>query len=500
MSDALALLDARILPARADGADAVLVRAGRIVAVDSSAAVQRACGPEVTRIDLRGRVLVPGFQDAHFHFLQYGQWLARPSLAACRSLDEWRAMLDDALRAAPGTDVLFAEGWDESGWTTRTRPARADLDALAPGRPVVARRVCGHFAVANSAALRLLASRWNGPGIDPASGHVDEEPALALDELFPPDAAGARAALDAAARACAALGITTACDFLRPRALDAYAVALREADLGVRVTAWVLEDCMAPDGSIPRDPGTSDRFVVRGLKIFGDGTIGGRTAALFEDYADRPGTRGRLLVEPARMAALVARAHRAGRAVAIHAIGDRTIAVALDAFAAAPREENEARGHRIEHLELPRREDIERLPALGVRPCVQPNFLRWAGPDGLYETALGAARLRGMNPFRTLVDAGARPFFGSDGMPAGPGSGIRAARDHPVVSERLSPDLAIRLYTEEAAVPGRAVTGRIAPGEIADLAVFADRPDRLPDPGRADLTLVDGRIVHGAAA
>jgi hypothetical protein len=264
----------------------------------------------------------------------------------------------------------------------------------------------------------------------------------------------------------------------------------------VRITAWVLPDCLAEDGSVPDDPGSSDRFHVRGLKVFGDGTIGGRTAAVFEDYADRPGVRGGMLLPRERLRALVGRAHRAGRAVAIHAIGDRTIATCLDVLEELPPADVAERGHRLEHVELIRPEDILRLARSGARPCVQPNFLRWAGPGGLYETALGCTRRDRMNPFRSLVDAGCRPFFGSDGMPASPARGIAWALDHPVPGERLDRDTAIRLYTEEAATPGRPARGRIAVGEIADLAVLADVPERLGGDGEVDLTLLDGRIVH----
>lgn len=508
MSDTLALLHARLLPSRADDADAVLVRGGRILQVGRSDEIERALPPGAERIDVGGRVVVPGFQDAHFHFLQYGRTLLRPSLAACSSREEFLASIDDAHRRGPGHAPLFLENWDASTWRPRRErsagsaaeasqlPERSDLDAIAADRPIVARHVSGHFALVNGAALSLLAERWHGDGVAARTGHVVEEPALELDELFPPDETEASAALHAAGAACLALGITTTCDFLRPRGLATYAHALDRADLSVRVTAWVLPECLAADGAIVGDPGASERFVVRGLKIFCDGTIGGRTAALFEDYTDRPRERGRLLLSRSELVELVRRAHGAGRPVAMHVIGDRAIAEALDVLAELPQEEIAERGHRLEHVELPRREDRMRLAALGVRPCVQPNFLRWANPGGMYESALGAGRLQRMNPFRSLLDDGCRPFFGSDGMPASPATGIRHALEHPVSSERLSRDQAVRLYTEEPATPGRASQGRLLAGEPADLAVLADFPERLHDPGEADLTILGGRVVH----
>ncbi|MBZ0268819.1 amidohydrolase family protein, partial [bacterium] len=216
------------------------------------------------------------------------------------------------------------------------------------------------------------------------------------------------------------------------------------------------------------------------------------------DYADRPGGRGGMLVEPAAMSRSVARAHADGYAVAIHAIGDRAIGHALDSFAALPRDEVQGRGHRIEHAEMAGPAHRERMRAMDVRPCVQPNFLQWAAPGGLYETALGPERLAAMNAFASMRREGCRPFFGSDGMPPSPSFGLRHAVRHPIAAERLPADDALRLYTEAAAdgVPGHACRGRIAPGEIADLAVFAAEPSTLPFPGEADLTILGGAVVH----
>jgi predicted amidohydrolase YtcJ len=195
-------------------------------------------------------------------------------------------------------------------------------------------------------------------------------------------------------------------------------------------------------------------------------------------------------------------AHDAGWSVAVHAIGDRAIDAVLDAFAALPAGSTQDRGHRMEHVEMARPSDRERMRSLGIRPCVQPNFLQWAGPGGLYQRALGPERLARMNPFRSFLDEECHPFFGSDGMPTSPVLGLRLAVNHPVESQRLSGDEALRLYTEAAAdgVPGHPVSGRIEPGEVADLAVFSTDPETMPDPGLADLTVLDGRIVHRSEA
>jgi hypothetical protein len=495
----LALVNARLRPLRPDDADGVLVRNGRIARVGPSAGIRADASPDAEIVDLGGRVLTPGIQDAHFHFFQAGIHARRPTLAGCRSLEDFRAAVSAALSELPGSEPLAFESWDETMWNAPDVPTRETLDALDRRRPIIARRICGHFTVANTPGLQLLSERWNGPGIDFEAGHLVEEPSLDLDQLLLPDEDEARLVFEAADRLCLERGITTACDFLRPGMLQRWVERVERGEGGVRVNAYLMEWCFEQPELVARARG--DRFAVRGLKIFSDGTIGGRTAAVMEPYADRPGGRGDLLVEPDALVRSVRTAHDAGWSVAVHAIGDRAIGTVLDAFAALPTGSTEGRGHRMEHVEMARPRDRDRMRALGVRPCVQPNFLQWAGPDGLYERALGAERLARMNPFRSFLEEGCHPFFGSDGMPTSPVLGLRLAVNHPVESQRLSGDEALRLYTEAAAgVPGHAVSGRVEAGEIADLAVFPTDPETMPDPGLADLTVLDGRIVHRSEA
>jgi predicted amidohydrolase YtcJ len=446
-------------------------------------------------VDLAGRVLVPGFHDAHLHLLHLGIQAGRLSLASCRS----RAELADTVRAArdrePTSGFLIAENWDETVWDRPVPPDRALLDEVVPDRPLILRRVCGHAAVANSPALRRLRETWGGAGVDFATGVLLEAPVLHLDDLFPPGADESRRAFAWSSRHCLARGVTTASDFLRPRACRAYRDVLAAGDLPLRVNAWFYEECLDEPGLLETLPAT-DRFALRGLKLFADGSIGARTAALAEDYAGSPGRRGSLLLADAALAASLQRAHAAGWAVAIHAIGDRAITQVLDAFAALPPAENRDRRHRIEHLELPRPADVRRLGAVGVRPCMQPNFSgRWGGPGGLYEQALGPARLRASNPFRTVLEQRCGLFFGSDGMPVSPLFGIRSALNHPTAAQRLTFAEALDLYTVAGAraVRGDDRSGRLAAGCDADLAVLADLGG-----DEVALTVVAGRVVHGA--
>ena len=202
----LALTHARLVPSPASpGPDAVLIRGDRITRIGPTAGILAEAG-DAEVIDLGGRVLVPGFQDAHFHFLQFGITLGRAQLGGCHSLEEFLAGVEAAVAAAPPDELVVVESWDETGWEKPIRPTRRDLDALAPDRPVIARRVCGHVGVANGPALAQLAGRWTGGGVDPATGLLDEGPVVVLDDLFPPSPAGAAEAVARAGRRCRSSG------------------------------------------------------------------------------------------------------------------------------------------------------------------------------------------------------------------------------------------------------------------------------------------------------
>jgi predicted amidohydrolase YtcJ len=235
---------------------------------------------------------------------------------------------------------------------------------------------------------------------------------------------------------------------------------------------------------------------LRGIKIFADGSIGARAAALFAAYKDRPDECGQLFHTDAELRRRVHAGHAAGWTIAIHAIGDRAIAQVVDAFAELPPDEIRAHRHRIEHFELPRDREIDRIAELGVRPCVQPNFVGlWGGSGQLYETALGAERAGRMNPFAELVRRGTGVFFGSDGMPASPLFGIRSAERHPVPGQQIDRGLACLLYTEAAAegVTGTADPARLREGAAADLVAWSPEPEQRND---VDLTILGGRVVH----
>ena len=496
----LALLGGRLLPDPGGEADSILIVDGRIAAVDTERRIRETSPPQAELVDVGERWISPGFHDAHFHFLQTGLKAARPSLRGCRSLEDLLDATADAVTRNRGRRPLVLEDWDQNQWAEPRMPTRSDLDRVVPDHPVILRRVDDHTAVANDAGLARLADVWPEKGWESGDGLVREGPIRHLESLFPPTAEELLQAFATCGRICHSIGVTTTTDFLTADAVRHYRDHLRDHELPVRVSAYAVDEGDGPGGPLEELPST-DRFRLAGTKIFADGSIGGRTAALFEGYDDDPENSGLLVHEPSRLRSMIARGHDSGRQVAVHAIGDRAIAVVLDAFEALPPDEVRARGHRMEHVELPRARDVDRLARLGVRPCPQPNFVgQWAAPGGLYERALGPERLRRMNPIGTLLRAGARPFFGSDGMPASPLFGIRSALRHPVEDERLTFEEAHRLYTVEAAdavVPDR-LSARLEVGRDGDLVVLSGVPQDPPerDEEWIALTVLAGRIVH----
>jgi predicted amidohydrolase YtcJ len=234
------------------------------------------------------------------------------------------------------------------------------------------------------------------------------------------------------------------------------------------------------------------------VKTLTDGSIGGRTAKVSTPYEDGEGT-GQWVVPPEELDEIVSRADAAGLQAVAHAIGDEAITAVLDAF-----DRTDAPGaarHRVEHAEMLTDEHIERFAASGAVASVQPNFLKWAGPDGLYEDRIGTERRRRTNRYRDLLDAGARLAFGSDCMPLDPLLGVHHAVNAPAEGQRLTVTEALRAYTLGGAYAGfdEDRMGTVEPGKLADLVVLERSPwEHAEDIVDVDVTMtvVDGEIVY----
>jgi len=482
----------------------VVVRGDRIAEVGDAPPPSGA-----TVLDLRGRTLLPGFIDSHVHLVGLGLATQAADLAGAPSLADALDRIRARATVTPPGTVVRAPRWDESTWPEQRPLTRTDLDRAAPDQAVVAARVCGHVVVVNSRALEAVRERSGlddaalaAAGADIETGTLPRGTSRYARDLAEPTD---RERLDALADACRqalAVGVTMVHDLSDDALL--YAALNESGRLSLR--AYVARHPGA-DGAIPPplpDAALGERLRTGPVKVFADGSLGARTAALHEPYDDRPDLTGTLYTEPEALAGLIAAAHRAGRQVACHAIGDRGIDTAVTAFETVLRDDpRKGHRHRIEHVEMPSLDAIVRMRALGLIASAQPNFMgRWGRRGGLYEARVGS-RTAAMNPFRTMSEAGLIITFGSDGMPMDPLFGVWSAVTHPVERERLSPEEALWCATSGGAVAAFAEheCGRIAPLCRADFVVLAADPAAVEPEAIKDVpvvaTLVDGEIAYG---
>jgi len=494
--------------------EAVAVRDGRVVRVDSAYEVDFLVGATTDVVDCGGRTLLPGFVDAHTHMLQLGQYQVYTDLSDAESLDEAVATLDaDAPR---DREWLLGFGWDESAWPDGRYLTREDLDAVSEDKPVAALRVDMHTAAVNSVALDAL-------DVDPTDPNVrteDGEPTGvlvegAVDPLWDAaeaDREEARELLSAARDFAHEHGVTAVHDMVRespaPKVYHELDVA-GELDLRVRINYWTDHLDSLADAGLASNHG-SEFVQVGAVKSFTDGSFGGRTAKLYEPYADADADdadpegdgRGEWVVDPEELQGFVDRADDLDLQFATHAIGDEAIDAALDAYERT-NGPGESR-HRVEHVELVTDEQIERFADMGVVASCQPNFLQWAQPGGLYDRRLGEARRTQSNRYRELLDAGVHLAFSSDTMPMSPLLGVSHAASAPADGQRLDVTEAIRAYTLGGAYAGfdEDRMGTVEPGKYADFVVLDDDPwsvdpDAIRDVDVA-MTVVDGDVVYDA--
>jgi len=504
---------------------AIAIQGERVLAVGSDADVKALVGPRTRAVDLAGRLVLPGFNDAHVHLLSGGFGLLSVDLRSCRDEADMVRRIGDYGRTLPKGTWIQEGNWDHESWPSKRLPTRKGLDAVTPDHPVLVQRLDGHMALANSLALRLAGitrdtkdpdggtivrdERGEPTGIlkDNAEGLVDSVVPAPSREM---NLQAARAALKEAAR----LGVTTIQDNSPVDALPTYQELRAKGELTARMYVWRYAESLAPLKQAGVLTGLGDDWVRLGaLKILSDGSMGSGTAAFFEPYADDPKTKGLLLHPVADLERMILDADAAGFQLAVHAIGDRANSLVLDAFEkAAHQNPSRDRRFRIEHAQVVRASDVARFKALGVVASIQPSHciddMRWA------EKRIGHERSRGAYRFKSFLDAGVPVAFGTDWFvePLDPRLGLYAAvsRELPeggpaggwFPEEKISLEDAIDLYTRGSAYAEFAEQdkGTLEPGKLADLAVF-DR-DLFSIPPReilgtpVDMTVVGGRVVY----
>ena len=513
--------------------EALAVAGGRVLATGSAAEIGGLRGRGTRRIDLAGRLAVPGLNDAHMHLLPYGLAMAevdlRPKTAPTldRLLD---ALRERAARTPPG-DWVIGRGYDQFELDVKRHPLREELDAACPAHPVYIVRTDGHLAVANSLALERA-------GIDeataaPEGGLIERRdgrltgllaetarelilavmPRAAVAELVDAIERGGRDLLRHGITSCmeAAVGMRDGW-----AEMEAYQEAHRTGRLPVRTYATLMGDKARSILPEARErglvTGAGDAMLrIGGVKIFTDGSVGGRTAAMTRPYlGGAADDRGILCIPDDReVAAMVLDAHRAGYQLAVHAIGDAAIEQVIRAYEAALADTPApGRRHRIEHCGWLRPDQMDRLVRHHILPAPQPSFIYAFGD--LYLTLAEAARVDACYPMRRWMDLGLHPSASTDcpvtevaPLPNLFTMVTRKTNRGTVIGpeQRLSLDEALHAYTWCSAYAAReeGAKGRLAQGQLADIAVFDQDLFTLPPEAwleaRCDLTILDGEVV-----
>ncbi len=509
------------------GADALAVAEGSIVAVGRRAELEPLAGPRTRRWDAAGATVTPGLTDAHLHLVQWARALDELSLLGAVSRAEALERVARHLAARPAAGVVVGRGWDSNDWSEA--PDRAALDQVAGDRVVLLHSRDFHSLWVSSAALARVGITRATP--DPEGGRIERDAAGEPTGVLREHAVRPFAALESGAgdgrdlervrravRRLHALGITAVHDFEGPDAQRVLRALTRGGGPRVRVLMHLAHAGLDAALGLGLASGTGDDwFRIGALKLFADGTLGSRTAALLEPY-DGTLLSGLDLLTPPQLRTLVARAFAGGISVAVHAIGDRACRSALDAFEAAggaAAAQVLALAPRIEHAQLVDPADLPRFARLGVAASMQPTHCT---SDLDLVMRYWGGRAASSYPWRALLDHGTALAFGSDAPvePPDVARGLHAAvtRERPdgtppggfVPAQRIGLDAALTAYS---ATPARLAgswprLGRLAPGAVADLVVWsadlhAAAPAALRD-AFPRLTMIEGEVVHEAAA
>jgi len=521
----LAVVNARVWTGdpRRPWADGIAAAGERLVAVGSSAEVRKLVRPDTRVIDAKGAFVVPGFIDAHVHFVDGGFRLASVQLRDAKTPAEFTARIKAFAATVPRGTWITGGDWDHEQWGGEL-PTRAWIDSVTPDHPVWVNRLDGHMALANSAALRAAAVTAEtrevegGTIVRDASGApagVLKDNAMGLVDRVVPDPSPELSdrALDAAMRHVAERGVTSVHNMGSWSDLAVFERAHRAGRLATRIYAAVPLATWARLRDSVAARGRGDAWLAIGaLKGFVDGSLGSHTAAMLEPFSDTPNDRGLFVTPPDTLYAWTKGADAAGLHVIVHAIGDRAIRSQLDAFARVASENGPRdRRFRIEHAQHVAPPELPRFAKIGVIASMQPYHAiddgRWA------DRVIGTERAKGTYAFRSLLDHGATLAFGSDWFvaPPTPLEGIYAAvtrrtldDKHPggwVPEQRITVEEALRAYTSGAA---RAEfrerdKGTLARGLLADF-VLIDRdltrvkPEEIRH-ARVLMTVIGGRVV-----
>jgi predicted amidohydrolase YtcJ len=523
----LAILLSRPLPAQVDmvalhgkiwtensaqpEAEALAISGHRILAVGTDAEIQKLAGPGTKVVDLMGRRVVPGFNDAHIHAFWGGQGLASVQLTDAHSREEFVARIAAFAKTQPAGAWIVDGNWDEQKWSPVELPRHDWIDAVTPNNPVWVQRSDGHQVLANALAMKLAGVDRNTKDVvggtivrdadgSPTGVFKDAAKDLITRAIPPPTDEQVDAALLATQKYALDNGVTSVQDMgftgteaanMQARVVRGYQRLMTEGKWKLRVAARfpLPEDGRYRALGIMTNFG-NDTLVIGSLKAFADGSLGSATAWFEQPFDDQPGNRGlpsEDLADPERFYAELKAADQAGNHIATHAIGDHANKVILDLYERLEKEDGPAdRRLRIEHAQTLRPEDIPRFGQLHVIASVQPYHAiddgRWA------ETRLGHDRAKTTYAFKSLLDSGATLALGTDWFvaPINPMLTIYAATTrrtldgkHPdgwFPEQKLTVEQAVHAYTVGSAFAESQddIKGSLQPGKLADFDVLSE--------------------------
>ncbi|QNI34879.1 amidohydrolase [Alloacidobacterium dinghuense] len=519
---------------------AIAVRGGVVVASGTDADVKKLQGASTKMVDLGGAFVMPGFNDAHAHLGDAGRIKLSVDVTGTKSLAEMQERVKAAAQAAAPGAWLTGGGWDHTLWASKTLPTKADLDAAAGGHPAFLVRVDGHIAIANTAALNAAGITKTTP--DPQGGKIDRdangvatgiirETAQALiDKVIPPPTPELRRrGIELALADAVEHGVTSVQDNSDWEDFLVYEQLEKEGKLPARISEWLPFNASVDLLKQHRAYHPADDAMLHTtmLKGFMDGSLGSRTAALKAPYGDDPGNSGIPRYQQAQLNQMAIERAQAGFQMGFHAIGDRAVSMALDAFAAAQgsgplkadmqtmRAPNGRKiihatltgsRNRIEHSQVVDPADFARYKQLGVIASMQPNHLltdmNWA------EQRLGPDRAKYAYAWKSFLDAGVPLAFGTDYPvePITPYRGVYCAvtRMNEAGTQTYFPEQkltiwqAIYAYTQGSAYAEFAESrkGKLANGYLADFVVL-DRDITSVAPPEILRTQVLRTVVNG---
>jgi predicted amidohydrolase YtcJ len=474
---------------------------GRIVAVGSEAEMAARL-PKAQHIDAQGKTLLPGLIDAHGHVFELGEIASSVELFSPSTLNGALKAVADFSKSHPKNAWVIGFGWNQEIWKLGRFPTAAELDTVVADRPALLHRVDGHAIWVNTKALEMAGVSRDTP--DPKGGKIERDASgkptgvlvdAAMDlvhKVVPlPTPSDARGMLDNALAALSKVGLTSVHDAgIKVVQDDLYRDYADHGKLTTRVYAMIGDttadfDELSKEG--PLKSYANDVYALAAVKLYSDGALGSRGAALLAPYSDMPSTRGLLFYPNAEMLAKMNKAMKAGYQVNVHAIGDAGNRQILDAYAQLiPKYNNVELRHRIEHAQVVALEDIPRFRALGIIPSMQPTHA--TSDQNMAEQRVGHDRIKGAYAWRTFLDQGSRIACGSDFPVESPNpfEGLHAAVTRqnnagvPVggwyKNQAMTLTEAFRCFTLDAAYAAHQenVIGSLEPGKWADF-ILIDR-------------------------